>query len=323
MSFGPEPGQRAAASSFMSGNQPDRLAMILGPQGTKRRFGVTDAPMAPVALPTHQTPGTEAWRSPVDHMIRSEISDAAAQRGPGFGQQGKHRLSDVLKHPELFEIYPELGEVMVDFGVPDYGGAYYDPNTNSIGVGQGSKTPGVSLMHETQHAVQEIEGTTRGANYGGIMDAMKEVQPHVSEFDLQVPAYMFYQGNLGEQEAWLTGHRSPFNTGGREFQRSPYVHGTGTDDINLEKELREFIKWKRGRMRTRNAPMAPLSPGSNRPMSDDEKMKARYDESIVRVLTGKALPTDKWVLLLARDLLLEQLPPKLRSRVTSFAMVGF
>ena len=249
MSFGPEPGQRAAASSFMSGNQPDRLAMILGPQGTKRRFGVTDAPMAGQALPTHQTPGTNAWRSPVDHMVRSEISDAGAMRGPGFGQQGKHRLSDVLKHPELFEIYPELGEVMVDFGVSDYGGAYYDPTTRSIGIGQTAREPGVSLMHETQHAVQDIEGTTRGSNYSGVMRAMKEVQPHVSEFDLQVPAYMFYQGNLGEQEAWLTGDRSPFNTEERDFNRSPYIHGANPEDTNLRQEVMEFIQWKRARER--------------------------------------------------------------------------
>ena len=246
MSFGPEPGARAAATSFMSGNQPDRLAMILGPQGTKRHFGITDASRATQALPTHQTAGTQPWRSPIDRMVRSEISDADATRGEWFGQPGMHKLSEVLNHPQLFEIYPELRDVRVTFGT-EGGGAYYNPNMRSIGIGQDARQPGVALMHETQHAVQDLEGMIPGANYEGMLDAMRRAQPYVREQDLTVPAFMFYQGNLGEQEAELTGLRSPFNERGREFNRSPYVHGTSTDDINLDQEVREFIKWKRER----------------------------------------------------------------------------
>lgn len=80
-------------------------------------------------------------------------------------------LPEVLKHPELYESYPHLKNVVVDsaFGMGgDVKGVFHPPDPGGpVGIGLGdSSLLGMrsAALHELQHAVQEREGFLRGSN---------------------------------------------------------------------------------------------------------------------------------------------------------------
>ena len=82
---------------------------------------------------------------------------------------GKVKLGDVLEHPELYEAYPgakdiPLSGVGFNFGV---NGAYKDAASGgpAIYVGRLPPSEAVStLLHETQHHIQDLEGFAEGGN---------------------------------------------------------------------------------------------------------------------------------------------------------------
>jgi hypothetical protein len=114
-----------------------------------------------------------------DDKLRSVISDNAAKTKnlPGSGEKAK--LGDVLDHPQLFELYPELKDIdVVGASIGGKEGSFTasrgkgDPGTIKIsGVGQkfidsmrlddGTQATESDirsvLLHETQHAIQSIE----------------------------------------------------------------------------------------------------------------------------------------------------------------------
>ncbi len=77
------------------------------------------------------------------------------------------KLPDVIDHPELFEAYPKLKDLQVMYdnnfrGIAEFSG-------ENIRMGKASfdgKTPAYAdksiLMHEVQHAIQDIEGFAKG-----------------------------------------------------------------------------------------------------------------------------------------------------------------
>lgn len=88
------------------------------------------------------------------------------------------KLKDVLKHPTLFNYYPQLGTIPIFYFFGDQ--TYFDQNGNPLEefyyaynerggyiVINGSTLSGSSLsilLHETQHAVQRIEDFATGGN---------------------------------------------------------------------------------------------------------------------------------------------------------------
>lgn len=80
-------------------------------------------------------------------------------------------LGYLIKHDELFEAYPQLKDVMVyvEDGEGD-GDAYYNPkyktitlNSNALSSLNDNGLKGI-LIHEIQHAIQDIEGFTSGTD---------------------------------------------------------------------------------------------------------------------------------------------------------------
>ena len=75
-------------------------------------------------------------------------------------------LDDLMHGTELLKAYPELGDVTVRFAGTYNNGAYFSPEENEIVISPSiasHERPSV-LLHEVQHAVQEIEGFSRGGN---------------------------------------------------------------------------------------------------------------------------------------------------------------
>lgn len=78
-------------------------------------------------------------------------------------------LSEIVDAPELFSAYPQLKDLTVEFGpLPDRVGGYFSEDRNVIRLpldsAISSKRARSTLVHEVQHAVQRIEGFTRGSN---------------------------------------------------------------------------------------------------------------------------------------------------------------
>ena len=74
---------------------------------------------------------------------------------------------ELILPPELLELYPQLKDVEIFFDrkMSEYEGSYY-PNKNKIVVGLGVRPENTVrvLLHEIQHAIQEIEGFAKGGN---------------------------------------------------------------------------------------------------------------------------------------------------------------
>lgn len=102
------------------------------------------------------------WRGP-DNQWRFEISDQGATVNQGVGSGA--RLDAVLNHPELHAAYPELAKVSVQTQ-PGRGGFYRVGDGDPL-ISVNEKLPKGPLLHETQHAIQDIEGFERGGSIMG------------------------------------------------------------------------------------------------------------------------------------------------------------
>lgn len=138
-----------------------------------------------------------SWVGKVDGLFRYEIPDAGAELDSGLigrlntafkeSSGGRVRLGNLLKHAELYSNYPDLRNVNVFVG--DLGSAWgqYDPRTKGITISPRvlnyaatipdaqsiwSDSPDITnleflrnlILHETQHAVQDIEGFVPGTS---------------------------------------------------------------------------------------------------------------------------------------------------------------
>ena len=78
-------------------------------------------------------------------------------------------LPDIISHDELFEAYPQLEDIKIDFNNNRTMGTYQKVK-NTISLDRSLKSPyskamlKKTLLHEIQHAIQDIEGFAGGAN---------------------------------------------------------------------------------------------------------------------------------------------------------------
>jgi hypothetical protein len=87
------------------------------------------------------------------------------------------RLVDILDHAELYKAYPQLKNITVRLVKGGNEGASYNDKINQILFNAPDKLPTNSqilkiLLHEAQHAIQEIEGFAKG----GSPKAMKTME---------------------------------------------------------------------------------------------------------------------------------------------------
>lgn len=95
-------------------------------------------------------------------MLGREEGLQATMGGPGmrvFVESGaRDNLSDILEHPELFSKVPELKDIKVRSLFGGFEEAAYNPATKTISMGAFTKPEKFqsTLLHETQHAIQDI-----------------------------------------------------------------------------------------------------------------------------------------------------------------------
>lgn len=122
------------------------------------------------------------WFRGADGRWRMEIDDSGAVYQP----EGARTLGQALEHPELYQRYPALTErpFSIDEKAREQWKGGYSRKSQSIKLSPDADIG--TLLHETQHAIQDIEGFAGGGNrLDGKGMAMLEAYPLAKE----LPAY--------------------------------------------------------------------------------------------------------------------------------------
>ena len=132
----------------------------------------------------------------LDNQFRQEISDENALiKGVGkFGDVYEQRktaygvttptVEEVMRHPELFEAYPQLkGNQVMLLPATSRNNASYSPAERIIRVNPNLTADQArsSMLHELQHGVQEIEGFNKGTDAGIFLKKYQEQADELEE----------------------------------------------------------------------------------------------------------------------------------------------
>jgi len=107
------------------------------------------------------------WERGADGKFRHEVPDgklfgqALRDTKDGYGSSFETRLIQTMNDDKLFEAYPELKSIKVEFK-SGKGEGSYNKADNKITVVSGADNKLSILLHEIQHAIQEIEGFAKG-----------------------------------------------------------------------------------------------------------------------------------------------------------------
>ena len=105
------------------------------------------------------------WLRGADGQWRTEISDKDAKLKASLPNFGTGKLGDLLDHLTLYKLYPQLtGYTLVVDPQMEPNSAAFIPEQQEIRMAAVQNSPVTALLHEVQHAIQEIEGFGKGAN---------------------------------------------------------------------------------------------------------------------------------------------------------------
>jgi hypothetical protein len=154
------------------------MSMFGGKAGPMMRKIVTRAEKVPGA--------THTWKG-ADNITRANIDDRNARLLNTLPSKGSISMGELLDHPELYKIYPDVKNIPVE-RMSDKLVAYYGEGTKAAYTTRNGKpvillnpkgTPKEwtsSLLHEITHDVQRQEGLLPGSNpvvAQGLADKMR------------------------------------------------------------------------------------------------------------------------------------------------------
>ena len=114
------------------------------------------------------TGSAEAWK-PEDQERLQELDKTWGREYGRLSERvesGNATLEDVIDHEELFQAYPQLRNVRVEFKeLPGNTQGYFSPSENKIALDRKMRSaPEATIIHEIQHAIQKAEGFASGAS---------------------------------------------------------------------------------------------------------------------------------------------------------------
>lgn len=114
------------------------------------------------------TGSAEAWK-PEDQERLQELDKTWGREYGRLSERvesGNATLEDVIDHEELFQEYPQLRNVRVEFKeLPGNTQGYFSPSENKIALDSKLRSaPEATIIHEIQHAIQKAEGFASGAS---------------------------------------------------------------------------------------------------------------------------------------------------------------
>jgi len=136
---------------------------------SKWRYRITDSNAKLVKTKDIYLGSNNPLANEAQTILQNMVSKSSGQFLPDYIQRGWNVvLGDILQHPLLFQHYPELYRMPVFYGVTDdekYSFYYNDSDGYINLVGNPNNFDLLTvLLHETQHAIQYIEGFGTGGN---------------------------------------------------------------------------------------------------------------------------------------------------------------
>lgn len=107
------------------------------------------------------------WHLGMEGKWRFEIDDSGMQlRSDAADLSNYTTLGELVDAPELFEAYPQLKDVRLAFAnLEDGERGYFSSGDNTIVLSEELRgAPEDTLVHEIQHAIQDVEGFASGAS---------------------------------------------------------------------------------------------------------------------------------------------------------------
>jgi len=179
----PNPNYYPGAMQEFTQTMPNVAGMMIGPESAlwNKANAFKAAQMFKQDVPASQIWSQTGTAKGLENAFRQEISDEPAfLKGSGnFKEIFEKRkeahgvttptIEEVMRHPELFEAYPQLKGIQVHL-LPETSrnNASYSPVEGIIRVNPNlsAEKATSSILHELQHGVQEIEGWNKGADAG-------------------------------------------------------------------------------------------------------------------------------------------------------------
>lgn len=136
-------------------------------------FEIDDSASTFRGLPRDPSPQREDFKSVLDYIKAKErfLKDTPPEYTEFLRAKNHGTVGDILDHPELYENYPDLARLKVNWRGdlhPEHKGSYnhYTDGNATIDLNQtmGKEQAHSTLLHELQHAIQRREGWQGGAN---------------------------------------------------------------------------------------------------------------------------------------------------------------
>lgn len=212
------------------------------------------------------------YRAPWDKKWRMEISDEGAKLFRN--EKGEW----VFEHKALFDAYPELRKIPIKLSLgKNASGGKYTPDTGITVSAENEKGAIGTILHEFQHAIQDIEGWGRGAD-PAVLERSND--PEVKKRIARLGADATYEQVAGEVESRLTSHRNMyrgFGWKGENFPNYPYsqidIHRFNPKDalvvgVKNSTELKDALEMPKPRVTfsplgTATAQTGPLTLGAS------------------------------------------------------------
>jgi hypothetical protein len=196
----PNPNYYPEAMGEFTQMMPNVGGMMIGPSSAlwNKANAFNAAKMLKQGVPAEDVWKATGTAKGLENAFRQEISDEPALlKGTGnFGEIFEKRkiahgvttptIEEVMRHPQLFESYPELKNIQVHL-LPETSrnNASYSPVEGIIRVNPSLPADKAtsSILHELQHGVQEIEGWNKGADANTIL---KNYQQQLDDIDTRL-----------------------------------------------------------------------------------------------------------------------------------------
>lgn len=206
-----------------------------------------------------------------DGVVRNEVNDSRSHVTlPEVGKSAP--LGDVLSHPLLHDQYPQLKDVTVkheDIG-PDVHGQY-DPETKTITVSPHDPDPHSTVLHETQHAIQDIE------QYPGFHDTNAKNDTMSDEE---------YNSNPLEKEAFATEDRKNMSYAERTAEVPKFMRRSDIAPKDVAEEAYErlgqgyvpkYRSWEEAKSAAADSALDPAKIMASRSVGNLDKKLFIYD----------------------------------------------
>jgi hypothetical protein len=131
------------------------------------------------------------WRYEIpDLTVKDSAAALVSEKRATAQKDGKKifsiELADLVDAPDLFKAYGQFKNLKIEFGeLPPMAGGYFSPAEDAIRIpfNMDITTDGarMTLIHEIQHAIQETEGFTKGADFSRVPTKGKVLWRAMSE----------------------------------------------------------------------------------------------------------------------------------------------